>query len=162
VLSQVDFQAGKLSATSSAIIFEIRHVDSNGFPLGDSSPVALSKTIAVSNVPSFINVTCGQFTSVAVSSAAIHVNCGDVLALVLRSPASDSLNGYGWFQAFANFPGGNAFYRFNGLWVDLHSSSNLGFRTFVTVPEPAREMLLAIALLSTLVRRRFGRWNAVT
>jgi hypothetical protein len=147
VLSHVDLQVGGSRSTSGNLIFEIRNVDAFGLPVSDNVPVIASKVFSPSTVPNFVSMKPGQFVSVDLLSAGIHVRAGDALALVLRSPAADP-DTYGWFQVFSSFPGRDALYRKNGVWVDLHSATNLGFRTFVTVvPEPASQLLAGVALL---------------
>lgn len=106
-----------------------------------------------------------QFTSVNLTQFGIHVQMGDVLAMVLHSDEPDYYHGYLWHttvQGVGSYSGGQWFHRertgANTWGTGLPSATyDAAFHTFVTVPEPSIIVLLGTAVLALLAytwRRR--------
>ena len=112
----------------------------SGVPSGN--PLDVLATISLPEVSS------SQLLAVDVSSFNIHVNVGDVLAIAIDASfdwiaGSDTLG--------PMYPGGMAYTR--GLDQTVWSpipSLDLGFQTFVSVPEPAAVWLLGLGMLGLI------------
>jgi len=140
-----------------------------GVPTESDTAVLASAAIHPASVP-IAPPTGGvppEFVTVDISSFGVHVTPGEELAIVLRSPTTQSGEVYAWFGQ-GNFPpqpapyaGGDSFFRnaFFGFptWTAddslapvVHTSR--GFETFVDAPIPEPSTLV----LSSLMLGVFG------
>jgi hypothetical protein len=93
-----------------------------------------------------INFNGNGFFGVDISPANLHVNSGDVLAIVqIGANVTSTAQWQG--QDPGPYTGGTAFTTLSGdpsgAWVPL--TFDFGFKTFVTVPEPGSALLLLAA-----------------
>jgi hypothetical protein len=89
--------------------------------------------------------------SVDFAAAGLHVNTGDVLGIVMRSDAPETL-GYSWFLITGkSYPGGSAYaLRHSNNVLSRHSTFDAEFATFVIIPEPSSLLLVTFATLAAL------------
>jgi len=122
--------------------WDVRPVTATQEPLADNS-AALAHG-------SFIAPSIGfdqySFVMLDFSSTPIPVVAGEKLAIVL----SASAQGGGWGASDAGYVGGDAWQRsgsFNNgfAWTLQQPGNDLGFRTFVAVPEPTSGALFGLA-----------------
>jgi hypothetical protein len=148
MLNEVDVFINQLGATSGNLILQIRSTTA-GVPVAD--PVFLvQETVAASSVPPMT----GGFFAFDVSSANLPVTAGEQLAIVLSASGGSST--FNWFGVQGNpYPSGSAFEEDppNHGWVLEQPVYDLGFETFVTVPEPGSAVIFSLGLLGAAAFR---------
>ena len=162
-LAHVDLQVMRFQNTSLPLFLDIR-TTSGGLPTESNTSTLTTVSMAPTNLTVFTGGNI-SFPIVAfdVSAANIAVTPGEQLAITLRS-ANASSDGYIWLtggQANDAYAAGSAVNRASGGTWQVLSGINLqdaSFQTFVSVPEPASMVLLALPLL--LAHRRKGRMHA--
>lgn len=163
-LDRVDLQVFRDPAAPAQVPLrvEIRST-SSGVPAPDDAPLLASGVLAPESVPIKNNAVPQPvvLTAVDLSASNLVVSPGDVLAIVLRSSAPSGTLGYGWqFQPVAGggYGAGISFERVRPVDGDTfrarHPETDLGFQTYVTVPEPAAGALLLVLVMATVGRRR--------
>ena len=127
-----------------------------------SGTATASATLQPSAFPAGFPVGGLNFVPVDLSSARLPVVPGEQLAIVLRSDEPFGVDrGYGWRSSgqgqnpyplgamFQRDRRGGGFFRATG-----GGEQDIGFRTFVTVPEPGTAALLLLPAALLVTRRR--------
>jgi len=158
-MTRVDVEIVRQSETSLPLTLNICRT-SGGAPVeSDSFGIV---TLAALDLP-LKHVTfpyVGPYTSVDLSSFHIPVTVGDQLAIVARSdePYDSFTRGFLWRMShqFENpYPLG-ALYEFSSTWAPRFDNTDLAFKTYVTVPEPALTGMMTLALSAlACTRTRF-------
>jgi hypothetical protein len=134
-----------------------------GAPLENDSVVLASATLPPSAFPSGFPFGSVSFVPIDLSAAHLPVVPGEELAIVLRSDEPFGVDrGYGWRssgQGQNPYPFGTMFQRdrrSGGFFSPAgNGEQDIGFRTYVTVPEPgAAAALLVPAVVMVMKRRR--------
>ena len=121
----------------------------------DEASALANVTIAAASVS-----TSPGFLDINLRSFGLTVSQGDVLAIVLRSAATEAANSYLWREKTELFgadgyTGGAACIHGSG-WACYASSGfqrDYGFQSFVMTPEPGTALLLAAGLTALAARR---------
>ena len=149
----VQVQHGPEGTPTNALVLTIRNTLSNGEP--DRTQELGSVSLPASSFPVFNNFTSGPFTSFDVRELDIRVNSGDVLAIELSS-ATNFQNSYFIFESQTDiYAGGGAFIFSPADGAFFGLNRDVGFRTFVAIPEPAPGMFIGLTILLTIVYCRF-------
>ena len=165
-LSRLDVQALRRSDTRLPLMVEVRRATAAGAPGESAADLLAQVAVPAAQVPIWPDDPPPEPDWVTVDLAAfnLHVNNGDVLAIVLGSDEPTDLyeRGYYWQSWWAgtdgyargdayyrHIAGDNAFYR----WVGPNVTDS-GFRTFVAVPEPGRLVTGLLAAGTALLRPR--------
>lgn len=167
-LSSVEVQAYRLRNSRAALLIDVRGTTRSGAPVEANTDVLASASIAPAGLPFRDGATFPDspvFIPIDLSAFGIRVEPGDVLAIVLRTTEpSDYGTGRGYSWQGANYGadaygGGDSYGRvFNPTFTPFsgRASTDAGFRTFVTVREPAGLALAACAGAALLRRRPHG------
>ena len=151
-ISRVDLYLSRITQNFGNLILEIRRTVSNGFPSVDPADIVASTILSGADVP--YPLTNHAFVEFNLGDTAPIVAVGDSYAVVLR--AAPDGGRYDWEGSNADpYALGKLSTRapfYNDVWSDPNSSprSDLGFKTFVTVPEPSSLALTGIAWLLCL------------
>lgn len=151
VLDSVEVLLADYGLGSDDFIFEIRSTV-GGIPDDTPSGLLFSQAIPITSLPDDDDIwtnTLDKFTTVDVSSAGIAVVPGDVLAIVMRSDVPFAV----LVSIESSYPAGGELTYSNGIWYES-STWDLGFRTYVAVPEPASLALLGLTSVMCLHRRQ--------
>lgn len=165
-----DVAVGRNSVVVQPLLYDIRRTVGGVATQDDTGPnVLVSGTVSAQAIPVVPPLTpqlpLPSLTHIDVSSAALSVTAGDLLAIVLRSddPGLQISGGrtYSWYGLSTDinpYTGGAAFYRFGDSgWVD-QSGIDMVFQTEVTpVPEPSTLVLLAFGGVIALAASRRHR-----
>jgi hypothetical protein len=117
--------------------WDVRPVSGTGSPTDSNAATLASGSF---NMPS----SGFSFVTLDLSASPVPVVAGEKLAIALSTPNGS----FGWGLSDAGYAGGDAWQRsrtFNNgfAWItNLQPGNDLGFRSFVTVPEPATLLLL--------------------
>lgn len=161
-LTNVEVLVSRQAAVTQPLLFDLR-TTASGVPtesdsgtniLGSASIAAASVTLFDFGQPNFgatwINVNLTNFN--------INVSTGGTFAIVLRSndPGSSDGETYQWHGSTLNtYALGSDFNRFGTDFWDSEGG-DLGFRTFVDVPEPNGIIVFALGSCAFLLHRRSG------
>lgn len=159
-LVEVDVDINRYEGATANLLFDIRPTI-GGVPVQSDTTTLASLIIPASSVP-----TTRGFVSVDLSSFAVSVAAGQVLAIVLRS--DPDVASYTWYGNWSDnlYPSGRHYFRHppgwpRPTWYPDLSTVDVGFKTFVEpvaepVPEPGTLLLLGSGLagLAALARRR--------
>jgi len=139
------------------LVFNLLETDINEVPIYSNSLASVS--IMSSQLPTVV----GDFFSIDLSGFNLFVNEGDVLALALESNQIRGINeilpGYTWGINGGNpYSGGNLFTTnkitgFNPTGSPA-GSADVGFRTYVSVPEPSSFILMLVGFAFIGIRRK--------
>lgn len=152
LLFQIDVQVNSTAPTpTTGLVLDLLQV-SNGQPILSSLG---SVDIPRSDIPPlFLGQNVGEFVSVDVSGLGINVNPGDVLAFELTHPTDT-----GAYTAFVGttdgYSAGQFFFR-NPPETNIMTSSatqDIGFQTFVQVPEPTGAIPMLISMVCIFAKR---------
>jgi hypothetical protein len=160
-LTQIDVQILRFQSTltlTSDLVLTVTAPADLSFPVG---PVLTSITLHPSDVPTFDQFPTQSVTSIYLPASAVPVTQGEFLSIVLTSTQPyDGSNFYMWAskdpEPSDNYPGGAAWRNYSNTgFVQDAAMEDFGFRTYVTVPEPAALPVLGFVLLAA--RKRIGR-----
>lgn len=142
--------------TGSAVLdWDIRPISVSHQPVDDDSAALAGGSLT-------LNSSAYSFVTLDLSQNPLPVFAGEGLAIVLSSSSSPMSWGG---SEIAGYAGGESWQRSetfnNGLaWVDTQPQTDLGFQTFVTVPEPSGLFLVglgAVPLAGFTIRKRIHR-----
>ena len=151
-LVRVEVYIHRFSGTSGNLVADIRPVDASGHPTNTSLANAV---VAGTDIPTFPDPVV--FFPLDFSGTPIAVHAGDHLAVALHGTAGDIT--FTWIgDTPGAYTGGAGQERVigNHSWIsEFSGTEDLGFRTFVNIPEPAAGVLA----LFFLVIFWCGRWQ---
>jgi hypothetical protein len=155
MLSQIDFQAYRDASAPGNLLLSIRPTQS-GVPTDPSTAPLYRTTVLSSQLPVTGSFTTIPVTSVDVSSANLHFDAGDQIAVSLMLDATGG-GSRPWtvFTDGTSIPGSQAYTSWFQQWDT--SSGAFPVRTWVAVPEPSTLALcsgLGIVGLALAWRRR--------
>jgi hypothetical protein len=153
-LTQIDILMTTRGTPPGDLILDVRSTTA-GVPNEDDGSVLGSIVVPAATLPP------ASFVSFDLSGAGIQLAAGDVVAFVLRSRDSTLGDDY-WIGGGdpGGYAAGDAFLRQNGspgTWQPWDGSTNvidLGFKTYMLVPEPGTGVLLALGLVGLAARSR--------
>ena len=147
----VQVQHGGKGIPTSALVLTMRPTLPNGDP--DRTHDFGSVSLPASSIPEFNDFTSASFTSFDVSGLNINVLPGDQLSFELSS--TTSLRNYFVFESQSDiYVGGNEFLFSPADGAFFEVNRDLGFRTFVTVPEPASSSFIGFAGVLAVINHR--------
>jgi len=164
-LTGLDLRIGRQPTTQQPLLYDLRNTSANAPTESDAGAnVLVSGQLQASEVPTDFELSAppNVFVHIDLSAAALQVNAGDVLAIVLRSDNPGTA--YRWFgvngpPSIPRYSGGDSYHRNLAGWNKLSESGDNAFRTYVSaVPEPScgALMLMSCAMIgvsrSTLFR----------
>jgi hypothetical protein len=149
-LTRIDVFIQRNSGSVGNLFADIRTVDASDHPIAGN---LRTLTIPAANVPTFPDPV-GFFT-LDFSANPLPIQSGNHFAVVLHCSAGDVA--MLWLGSNANpYPGGHGQEQqigSHGWFHELNGNEDLGFRTFVAVPEPTATAPALIILAATLLRR---------
>ncbi len=156
ILTAIDVQVqqGTGDVPTSDVVLTLRNTLPSGAP--DRTQDLGFVSLPVGSISPFTNFNSGPFATFDVSGLNINVSPGDVLAFELSSSTPDT-NSYFVYDSQSDIYDGGAEYLFDPDDSSFFSvSRDLGFRTFVAIPEPSA--LLGVGLVATAItcRRRLS------
>ena len=164
--SRLDVQALRRSHTASPLMLEVRRTTAAGAPGESEADLLAQVAVPATRVPMWPDDPPPEpdWLTVDLTLFNLHVNEGDVLAIVLGSDEPPSLyeRGYywqSWWTGTDGYSRGDAYYRHTAgdnvfyRWAGPNVTDS-GFRTFVGVPEPAGLMTALLAAGTILLRPR--------
>ena len=175
-LTRIDLQIWRVSNSTLLPLFVDLATTLNGTPRDVGTGVLATRSVSASGVGLDRFPGDPSFISFDFSSDNIQVHAGDRLAIILRnSDPDDILHGYSWAstdQGSNTYPGGNT-WKFgrppqsDGIWHETsifpQAVQDQGFRTFVVVPVPLPNSLVAVLplliLIAFLKRREYKKGN---
>jgi len=155
-LTSVSVQAVSGTSDVQGMTLEVRPMV-GGFPTSWTTAPLASASLPPT---AFVTIFSGQhpFVDFDISSFDVIVHTGDQLAVDLRTtdPGDLPTHDYGWQKTDVDYDdpsniyaGGIPFVSLNGSsWTSYNSTEDLGFATYVTVPEPSSLMLATAAILA--------------
>jgi len=152
-VTRVDVFVKRVTGTAGSMILEVRAGLDNGFPDGAISPEGV---LGTATLPSTSVPTTSGFVSFVLNNPA-PVTLGDLFAIDLH--VSSSAGTFSWFGSQNDpYPAGNEYEREVGNhgWFDIGTAvqGDLGFRTFVNVPEAGCFGVLTLVAATLLSRHR--------
>ena len=160
LLSRVDLQVYRSPGTVNDITLRVIPAP-GGVPDPDEGDALLTHVIPISSVPEFASPPAGTLTPISIDLTAhgLNVSPGQGLAISLVRPGAGSPPWALWRTNANVYTNGVGFVRNNSTapWAPLQSgTTDMGFQTFITIPEPASATAtLGLAVLA--IGRRRGR-----
>ena len=140
----VQVQHGSGGIPNSDLVLTMRPTLANGDP--DRTQDLGTVSLTANQVPIFDNYATGPFTAFDVRGLNIGVMPGDVLAFELSSSTSFGHNYFVYDSETDIYDGGSEFIFSPGDgFFFKNAARDLGFRTWVAVPEPSAFALLGLA-----------------
>ncbi len=158
-LDEVGLQISRTAGiTGSSPVFRILPTTVDGAPTTQVGADLFSAILDLNSIPVLSTTAPSPFTTVDVSSAGIWVDAGDKLALVLERAGGGSPPWLVWDLVARGNENGTLYTQHTPeLWVlpsfSIPNQHDVGFRTYIAVPEPPA-MASALLFMAVALRPR--------
>lgn len=156
ILTAIDVQVQQSTGDmpTENVVLTLRNTLPSGVP--DRTQDLGSVSLPVGSISPFTSFNSGPFATFDVSGLNISVSPGEVLAFELSSSTPDT-NSYFVYDSQSDIYAGGAEYIFDPDDSSFFSvSRDLGFRTFVAIPEPSALLCVGIVATAITCRRRLS------